>query len=380
VGKPFRLTANENKSFQGSIVLGSGFLLQPDEARALIDKNPRNKDVLFPYLNGEDLNSRPDQSPSRWVINFFDWPLDRSSDSRWETATERERKEWLQAGVVPEDYPDPVAADYPECLAIVEDRVRPERELNSDGLARRKWWLHLRPRPELYTTISGMERVLVIALTSRTLAFAFQPSDIVYAHAVGVFATPDAGVFSLLQSTVHCEWARRLASTMKGDTRYTPSDVFETFPFPPSIAGLSAVGDEYLDYRDSICSNTGIGLTDVYKKLHDPSQLTREIRRLRNLQVLMDTAVMSAHGWTDVDLRHDFYAVGSQLNKDGHRLEEVRFSVSHEARTEILVRLMNLNSRCYSEEVKRGLHSDRKQSSSKPKRLNTLKHQTSLSI
>ena len=56
-----------------------GFVLEPDEAQRLIDKNPRNKDVLFPYLNGEDLNSRPDQSPSRWVINFFDWPLDRET-------------------------------------------------------------------------------------------------------------------------------------------------------------------------------------------------------------------------------------------------------------------------------------------------------------
>ena len=92
----------------GSIVLGMGFVLEPDEARRLIDKDPRNKDVLFPYLNGEDLNSRPDQSPSRWVINFFDWPLDRDS--------------------APEDYEGPVAADYPDCLG---DR-RGEGEARAD--------------------------------------------------------------------------------------------------------------------------------------------------------------------------------------------------------------------------------------------------------
>jgi hypothetical protein len=76
-GRPYRLKANEGKSFQGSIVLGMGFVLTPEEAERLVDKDPRNKDVLFPYLNGEDRNSRPDQSPSHWVINFFDWPLDR---------------------------------------------------------------------------------------------------------------------------------------------------------------------------------------------------------------------------------------------------------------------------------------------------------------
>ena len=63
---------------------------------------------LFPYLNGEDLNSRPDQSPSRWVINFFDWPLDRDSAS--------------------EDYEGPVATDYPELLG---DR-RGEGEAGAD--------------------------------------------------------------------------------------------------------------------------------------------------------------------------------------------------------------------------------------------------------
>ena len=95
-GKPFRLAANAGKSFQGSNVLGMGFVLEPDEAKTLIEKDARNKDVLFPYLNGEDLNSRPDQSPSRWVINFHDWPEER-------------------------------ARAYRDVFRIVEEKVKPER-------------------------------------------------------------------------------------------------------------------------------------------------------------------------------------------------------------------------------------------------------------
>ncbi|MBL0266377.1 MAG: hypothetical protein IPQ05_21560 [Leptospiraceae bacterium] len=82
-GNPFQLKANEGKSFIGSYVLGMGFVLEPEEAEALIRKNPKNKNCLYPYLNGEDLNSRPDQSPSRWVIQFFDWPLNRSASGKW---------------------------------------------------------------------------------------------------------------------------------------------------------------------------------------------------------------------------------------------------------------------------------------------------------
>ena len=61
-GNPYRLAANAGQSFQGSIVLGTGFIVDPEEAQDLIAKDPRNKAVLFPYLNGEDLNSRWDHT------------------------------------------------------------------------------------------------------------------------------------------------------------------------------------------------------------------------------------------------------------------------------------------------------------------------------
>ena len=71
--------------------------MSPEKANSLIEQDPRNKDVLFPYLGGEDLNQSPTQAAPRWVINFFDWPEDR-------------------------------ARGYPECFSIVEEKVRPERQ------------------------------------------------------------------------------------------------------------------------------------------------------------------------------------------------------------------------------------------------------------
>ena len=55
-----------------------GFVLDIAEAQEWIATDPRNVEVLFPYLNGEDLNSRPDSSASRWVIDFNDWPEERA--------------------------------------------------------------------------------------------------------------------------------------------------------------------------------------------------------------------------------------------------------------------------------------------------------------
>jgi hypothetical protein len=69
-GNPERLAANAEISFIGSYVLGMGFMREPEEAKELIERGRRNTEVLFPYINGQDLNSRPDCSASRWVINF----------------------------------------------------------------------------------------------------------------------------------------------------------------------------------------------------------------------------------------------------------------------------------------------------------------------
>ena len=38
----------------------------------------------------------------------------------WVDATDEQRRAWLQQGRVPLDYPEPVAADWPDVLAIVE--------------------------------------------------------------------------------------------------------------------------------------------------------------------------------------------------------------------------------------------------------------------
>jgi hypothetical protein len=108
-GTPFRLAANAKKSFQGSIVLGMGFVLDPEKANQLLEKDPGNREVIFPYLNGEDLNSRWDQSPSRWVINFRDWPIEK-------------------------------AMGYGDCFAIVEQQVKPERAKGNRKVYRDRWW------------------------------------------------------------------------------------------------------------------------------------------------------------------------------------------------------------------------------------------------
>jgi hypothetical protein len=120
VRKPAKLIKNAGLSYQGSIVLGKGFVLSSEEASALVNRNRRNGEVIQRYLIGEEVNAAPDHTGDNWVINFRDWPLNRNT--------------------APDNYTGPVAADYPDCLQIVESRVKPERSKNKIKSRRDQWW------------------------------------------------------------------------------------------------------------------------------------------------------------------------------------------------------------------------------------------------
>jgi hypothetical protein len=317
VGKPYRLVANESKSFQGSNILGLGFTMSPEEAQALIEEDPKNKDVLFPYLNGQDLNSSPDQSPSRWVINFGDWPLDADHED-------------------PKKYKGPpYAVDYPDCLKILEEKVKPERIVNKySKTARKKWWLYERNRPELYEAIAEYDQVLVAVQTSKYLSITFQPAGIIYSHMTVVFALDDYASFAILNASWHTDWIVEYCSSLETRLRYLPSDGFETFPFPentdtletPVLRELEAIGEHYYTHRQTIMQTRQEGLTKIYNRFHDPTQTDPDIQTLRDLHIQMDTAVAAAYGWHDLTLNHDFHETKQGL----------RFTISEAARREVL--------------------------------------------
>jgi hypothetical protein len=152
----------------------------------------------------------------------------------------------------------------------------------------------------------------------------------------------------MLQSTLHVEWAWKYGSSLKGDLRYTPSDIFETFPFPqsPILAPLQSIGERYYEHRRQIMLSRQEGLTTTYNRFHKPIENASDIVRLRELHMEMDHAVAAAYGWNDLELGHGLHETA----------QGVRYTISEPARREVLRRLLELNHERYEEEVKAGLH------------------------
>lgn len=306
--QPIALRQNKNICFIGDYLRGEGFILESEEAQTLLRENSQNKNCIFPVLNGDNINQNPQQKSTRYVICFHDFSKEN-------------------------------AKQYPTLFHIVEERVKPERDLVTEVSDREKWWLFARYRGEMRRAIKNKKLVFVRALTSELHMLVAISKDNIFTHAIAVFAFDDFFNFSIIQSIIHETWLRKTSSTLRTDTRYIPSDCFDTFPFPQSatkiqIQSTEKAGNDYHKYRCQIMLNRQIGLTPTYNLFNDPSCTDADIQQLRNLHAAMDNAVLACYGWHDIILSHNFYQ-----NQRG----QTRFTISPEARIELLNRLLELN-------------------------------------
>lgn len=323
-GNPERLASNKGISFIGSYILGTGFTMPPEKAKEFIEKDPRNKEVLFPYLNGEDLNTRPDCSGSRWVVDFRERPKEEAQ--KWNLPWT-----WIEEKVKPE---------------------RKEKDVEKYPRMVKEWWKHWNSRELLYKRISGLDQVITITRVSKTVMPMMVPTGQVFSDALGVFATDDTAMLALLSSAPHYWWAKSRGSTLETRIRYTPSDVFETFPLPELTEELRELGSRLDSFRRDVMLSRQSGLTKTYNLVFDPECTDDDIEELRRIHRAIDEATVRAYGWEDRieavgGLDHGFHKIGGK---------ELRYTIGPAAQREILDSLLELNHERYAEEVAQGLH------------------------
>ena len=342
--QPARLRSNQGKGFQGSVVVGIGFTFDDadtegiaspiSEMTRLIESDPQNQEVIFPYIGGEEINSSPTQANSRYIINFGQ-------------RTEEECRHY-----------------WPDLLNIVEEKVLPERKAayekapSQDKEKRlRNWWQFSRHAKELYEALRGLDRVLACGIISNKIQFAFLPAGMVYSHKLAVFPFNRFAPFCCMQSNVHEVWARFFSSSMKDDVNYSPSDCFETFPFPSgynSNAVLEQAGNTYYNFRAELMVRNEEGLTKTYNRFHDPNEDSPDIVRLRELHAAMDRAVLDAYGWQDIrpvcEFIPEFDDEDDEDDNGRPKKKKYRYKWPEAIHDEVLARLLELNRQRAEEE------------------------------
>jgi hypothetical protein len=347
---PKRLIVNAGISFQGCITRGLGFVLTADQARSMLEADSRNVEVIFPYLNGDDLNSDSEQRPTRWAINFWDW-----SEARAKT----------------------YYLPYRHVLEHVKpDRFRKRKDGNyvcAEPL-RNEWWLYEGRRIGLHHAIgyghyferhpTGWTKnkhcliPIVTARLSKFLTFSKLDGQFLSSDQIVVITAENLSWLAILDSAFHHTWAWQYRSTRGVGVvglRYSPTDLLETFAFPI----LTDVDNEYLinlgeklnSERKRLCKIISGGLTKLYNRYHSISDSDYFIEDLRKLHREIDHAVAKAYGWADIDFGHDFQEVSYLPEND-----RIRYTISESARIEVLQRLSHLNRQRYQEEVDARLH------------------------
>ncbi len=288
--RPTRLPENAGLCFMGVTPGSSGFVLEPPAAHALLTRDPASAPVIVPFLIGRDISRDPQQQPSRSIIDLA-------------TLTLAE------------------ARHHPGALAHVRRHVLPQRRDNPREAAMPRWWQFWRPAPARRRALAHTRHVLVIPSLAPHLLVSRQPSDHCFDHQLIVITLPGAYHLGVLQSRLHSLWARAHGSTLKSDLRYTPSTVFETFPFPPHPDGqhaprrrpntplaarVAACATTFDRLRRAACRQHNIGLTRLHNHLEHPSDIPIDLTAIHRAHVALNDAVTACYNlppglWRDDD-------------------------------------------------------------------------------
>jgi SAM-dependent methyltransferase len=273
-----RLIANEKakKCFTGQNPVNAGFFLQPDEAAALLAADPRNREVVFPYMIGRDLVEAG--GPTRWIIDFGKRDL---FDAR--------------------SFPLPFARLQQTVMPSVLARAEKEKKDTGKEITRytriaERWWQFYDYRPGTIAGINSVPRYVAISRVTKRPIFEFVSNGIHPDTTIVAFPLADDYSFGILQSGIHFAWFKARCSSLKGDFRYTSDTVFDSFPWPqsPTRPQLEAVAKGTVALRQlrrEVMAKMDWSLRDLYRTLDEAGS-----NPLRDAQARLDTAVRAAYG------------------------------------------------------------------------------------
>lgn len=278
VTSALKLVGNRHpkRCFQGQNPVNEGFFLDSAGAARMLEIDPRNREVVFPYIIGRDLVE--EYHPTRWIIDFAQRGQfeARSYEAPWQHVEQHVMRHVLQ---------------------------RAEREKSETGKDKtrwsrmaQRWWQFRDYMPGTMSAIASVPRYIMCPRVTKRPIFEFISSSVHPDGATMVFPFADDYSFGILQSGIHFLWFTAKCSTLKSDFRYTSDTVFETFAWPQEptrrrIEPIAEAGVALRALRRDTMRKLNYSLRDLYRTLQQPGD-----NPLRDAHARLDSAVRAAYG------------------------------------------------------------------------------------
>ena len=292
------LQANCNQCFQGVSPVGKDFIVTELQVEEWITKDSKNKEVLRLFSMGYNLAQNPNGKPDRWIIDFANMSLENASD-------------------------------YKLPFEHIKTYIKPERDKNRSNIRRINWWKFGVNALKMRNTIAPLSYYFTVPRVSKWAVFIPIPSNWLCGDLNVVVASDDYYILGILTSNIHRLWVQAQSSTLKGDTRYTNTTCFETFPFPQHpckdgsqckgvsrnaptdkiIQQIRSKAVELHEYRTQQMEKKQWGITQLYNAyFHEPAS------KLYQLHQQLDKLVMQAYNFkTNDDILAKLLALNLEL-------------------------------------------------------------------
>ena len=284
-----KIKVNNHYSFEACQLAGKGFVITEEEANKWIELDHKNQQVVKPMLDGKNLINLFEQK--NWVIDFDNMALEE-------------------------------AAEYILPFTRVKEKVKPERDNNKRSTRRLNWWKYGETRPGMRKALAVLSCYFAIPKIAKYIVFSPVDVSILPCEANMVIASDDFYILGILNSKIHRLWVKAQSSTLKGDTRYTNTTCFETFPFPqkPSqelVEKIRQTAGELHEYRSQQMEKKQWGITKLYNQFfNEPSS------QLYQIHQKLDKLVMEAyHFQADDDILEKLLTLNLELAEKEKRGE-----------------------------------------------------------
>ncbi len=267
VSKAKDLKCNTDSSFcfQGQTPGTTKFLINKAQSELLL-KDSRNKEILHPYLIGDELLGKLLSQPQRYVIDF------RNAKDYFEVTSYKELYDYIHEQV------------YPLFKKKANEEIKRNEMVKSQNPKARvnhhhenffkKWWSLSYPRNELMDIIQTLDRYIVCSRVTIRPIFEFVSKEINPGDALQAFPVDDDYSFGILQSSVHWEWFTARCSTLTARFRYTSESVFYSFPWPQNptkkqVEEVAKQAKALRDKRNEIMKEYHYTLRQLYRFIDD---------------------------------------------------------------------------------------------------------------